>query len=148
MACASAWPGCGNEGGARAWAVAAVKRNGLALRNREIQQATDRERAAAAQRASHAAMAVTFEREVLSVADAVEELVDELPRAGRITFRELTSSFVERLEVVVRFLAVLELYKQGMVDIIQAGAFGAIQILWLGSEFDSADPTAIDVYDG
>jgi segregation and condensation protein A len=84
----------------------------------------------------------------VSGADAVEELADELPRAGRITFRELTSSFVERLEVVVRFLAVLEMYKQGLVDIIQAGAFGEIQILWLGGEHALADLAAIDVYDG
>jgi len=84
----------------------------------------------------------------LSVADAVEELADELPRAGRISFRELTSSFVERIEVVVRFLAVLEMYKQGLVDLIQTGAFGEIQILWLGHEFALADLAAIDVYDG
>ena len=84
----------------------------------------------------------------VSVAEAVEELVDELPRAGRITFRELTSSFVERLEVVVRFLAILELYKQGLLDLIQTGAFGEIQILWLGSELAMADLAAIDVYDG
>ena len=41
----------------------------------------------------------------LSVAEAVDELVDELPRAGRITFRRLTGGLVERLEVIVRFLA-------------------------------------------
>ena len=48
----------------------------------------------------------------------------------------------------MRFLAVLELYKQGMVDIIQTGAFGEIQILWLGDAYASADLAAIDVYDG
>lgn len=84
----------------------------------------------------------------ISVADACEELVDELPRVGRITFRELTDSLVERLEVVVRFLAVLELFKQGLVDLIQADAFGEIQILWLGGEHTYADLAAIDVYDG
>jgi segregation and condensation protein A len=86
----------------------------------------------------------------LSVAEAVEELIDELPRAGRITFRELTSSFVNRLEIVVRFLALLELYKQGMVDLLQAAAFGEIQILWLGGVggYAMADLDAIDVYDG
>jgi segregation and condensation protein A len=84
----------------------------------------------------------------LSVADAMEELVDELPRIGRITFRELTSSFVERLEVVVRFLAILEMYKQGLVDILQPGAFGEIQILWLGHSFDVADLASVDAYDG
>ncbi len=52
-----------------------------------------------------------------SVTDAVAELLDELPRAGRLTFRALTATLVERLEVVVRFLAVLEMYKQGYVDL-------------------------------
>jgi segregation and condensation protein A len=85
----------------------------------------------------------------LSVAEAVEELVDELPRVGSIGFRRLTSSFVERLEVVVRFLAVLELFKQGLVDLCQPSTFGEIEIVWLGSpDHDHADLDAIDVYDG
>ena len=67
-----------------------------------------------------------------------------------MTFRALTSSFVERLEVVVRFLALLELYKQGLVDLLQTGAFGEIQILWIGRAdgMAMADLEAIDVYDG
>lgn len=85
----------------------------------------------------------------VSVADAVVELLDELPRAGRITFRALTSSLVERLEVVVRFLALLELFKQGVVDLDQPAAFGDITIVWLGDEAGHlADLAAIDVYDG
>ena len=63
-----------------------------------------------------------------SVTDAVEELLDELPRAGRITFRELTGSLVERLEIVVRFLAVLELYKQGELTWTQDEPFGEITL--------------------
>src|SRR6478672_8285016 len=58
-----------------------------------------------------------------SVTDAVEELIDELPRVGRITFRDLTGALVERLQVVVRFLAVLELFKQGLIDLEQADMF-------------------------
>ena len=85
----------------------------------------------------------------LSVAEAVEELVDELPRVGRIGFRELTAGFVERLEVVVRFLAVLEMFKQGIVDLQQAATFGDISIVWLGEDAEHhADLAAIDVYDG
>lgn len=85
----------------------------------------------------------------VSVTDAVAELVDELPRAGRIGFRALTAALVERLEVVVRFLAVLELFKQGLVDLEQAHAFGDIDIIWLGTVgHDHADLAAIDVYDG
>jgi segregation and condensation protein A len=85
-----------------------------------------------------------------NVTDAVAELLDELPRAGRITFRRLTASLMDRLEVVVRFLAVLELFKQGLIEIDQAMAFGDIDIVWLGG--DGADEgmalASIDVYDG
>ena len=63
----------------------------------------------------------------LSVADAVAELIDELPRVGTIGFRALTASLVERLEVVLRFLAILELCKQGLVDLDQAERFGDIR---------------------
>ena len=74
-----------------------------------------------------------------SVADAVAELVDELPRVGRITFARLTASLVERLDVIVRFLAVLELFKQGMVDLDQADRCGDIGITWTGAGDDVTD---------
>jgi segregation and condensation protein A len=87
----------------------------------------------------------------ISVADAVAELVDELPRVGVIGFRALTASQVERLEIVVRFLAILELCKQGLVDLAQTERFGDIRITWIGERgSDSALATlgAIDAYDG
>lgn len=84
-----------------------------------------------------------------SVTDAIAELVDELPRFGRITFRALTGDLVERLEVVVRFLAVLELFKLGMVDLDQPQTFGDIQIVWLGRDHDDTrDLADVDAYDG
>jgi segregation and condensation protein A len=87
-----------------------------------------------------------------SVADAVVELLDELPRAGRISFSRLTSGLVERLEVIVRFLALLELFKQGAVDLDQPERFGDIEIVWLGTERGDDDEhaalAAIDDYDG
>lgn len=67
-----------------------------------------------------------------SVTDAVAELLDELPREGRITFRRLCSGLVDRLGIVVRFLAILELFKQGFVVLDQAVTFGDIEIVWLG----------------
>jgi segregation and condensation protein A len=79
-----------------------------------------------------------------SVVDAVAELLDELPRVGRITFRALTEQLVERLEIVVRFLAVLELFKQGIIDIDQAASFGEIEISWIGT--DGADYPDDDVF--
>jgi segregation and condensation protein A len=83
-----------------------------------------------------------------SVIDAVEELLDELPRVGRITFRELTDAFVEKLEIVVRFLAVLELFKQGQIDVQQATSFGDIEIVWLGAGARGADLELVDLYEG
>ncbi|HUS41639.1 MAG TPA: ScpA family protein [Ilumatobacteraceae bacterium] len=83
-----------------------------------------------------------------TVADAVAELLDELPRVGRITFRHLTSDLGDRIEVIIRFLAVLELYKQGAVEIDQPERFGDIEVIWSADEdFDTA-AILIDAYDG
>lgn len=85
----------------------------------------------------------------VTVTDAVAELVDELPRTGRVTFRHLTESLVDRIEIVVRFLAVLELFKQGLVELEQSAAFGDIDIVWLGSPaLAVADLAGIDTYEG
>lgn len=84
-----------------------------------------------------------------SVTDAVAELLEELPLVGTISFRALTGDLVERLDVVVRFLAVLELFKQGFVDLQQPRSFGDIQVVWMGrhrSELEELAP--IDAYDG
>jgi segregation and condensation protein A len=84
-----------------------------------------------------------------SVADAVAELVDELPRVGRISFRRLTSGLVERLEVIVRFLALLELFKQGVIELDQNEQFGEIDVLWTGGlEPVAAGSIPIDDYEG
>jgi segregation and condensation protein A len=84
----------------------------------------------------------------VTVAEAVEELVDELPRVGRLTFRDLTSELVDRIEVVVRFLAVLELFKQGVVELEQATTFGDIIVVWTGDDEHVGDAMAIDTYEG
>ena len=83
----------------------------------------------------------------ITVADAVVELVDELPRVGRISFRRLTAGLVERVEVIVRFLALLELFKQGALDLDQPTTFGDIEIRWIGLQ-DAADDMMIDAYEG
>jgi len=87
----------------------------------------------------------------LSVADAVLELCHELPRVGRITFRRLTADLVERIDVVVHFLAVLELYKQGLVELEQAATFGDLVVMWSGQAPQAAAALAMagaDAYEG
>lgn len=84
-----------------------------------------------------------------SVADALTELLDELPRVGRISFRRLTNGLVDRIEVIVRFLALLELFKQGLVELDQTERFGDIEIVWLPEhERVSVGSFAIDDYEG
>jgi len=49
----------------------------------------------------------------------------------------------------VRFLAILELFKQGLVDVTQVRAFGDIQLVWIGGNpSDALSALAIDRYDG
>jgi chromatin segregation and condensation protein Rec8/ScpA/Scc1 (kleisin family) len=52
---------------------------------------------------------------------------------------------------VVRFLAVLELFKRGFVDLDQATTFGDISIVWQGPPREALDPAnleSVDLYDG
>lgn len=72
-----------------------------------------------------------------SVRDAIDDVLAGVPRQGSITFRRLTAGARDRLEVVVRFLAVLELYKRGAVEIDQPDSLAELTIrLADGSEID------------
>ncbi len=83
-----------------------------------------------------------------TVADAVAELIDELPRVGTISFRRLTGDLVDRIEVIIRFLAVLELFKQGVVEIDQPDRFGDIEIEWCADTDVDTDTILVDAYEG
>ena len=83
------------------------------------------------------------------VIDTDADLCTELPRLGRTSFRALTSSLVDRLEVVIHFLAILELFKQGLVDLDQPNTFGDIEVVWAGGEVVGEEALAmVDAYDG
>ncbi|HVF13438.1 MAG TPA: ScpA family protein [Acidimicrobiales bacterium] len=70
----------------------------------------------------------------ISVGEALAELLATIPAAGATTFRELTAGIDGRIDLVVRFLAVLELYKQGLVELDQASTFGELRITWSGGD--------------
>ncbi len=82
----------------------------------------------------------------VTMEDAVNDLMARLPGAGQLTFRALTKGLVDRIEVIMRFLAVLELYKQGLIEIGQAVTFGDLEVSWVG-EPDSVF-AGVDSYDG
>lgn len=63
-----------------------------------------------------------------SVRDAIETVLALMPESGSVRFRDLTFGVRERIEIIVRFLAVLELVKQGVVDVEQAETFGELLV--------------------
>lgn len=67
-----------------------------------------------------------------SVRDAILQLAGSLRHGGRLSFEEMCEGEVERLQVVVRFLALLELYKAGAVELSQLTRFGSITAQWTG----------------
>ena len=69
-------------------------------------------------------------RETLQVSDVVADLVLRLPSRRRTTFGELTRTLPGRREVVVHFLALLELFKQNRVELHQDGPLGRIVVEW------------------
>lgn len=85
-----------------------------------------------------------------SVTDAVELLASQLPTLRRTTFRYLTHGVADRMEIIVRFLALLEMYKRGLVDLDQTGKLSDLRVWWLTGE--EADPelvlAGIDSYQG
>ena len=83
-----------------------------------------------------------------SVTDVMFELIDELPSLGRTSFRQLTGGLVDRIEVVVHFLAILELFKQGHIELDQRERFGDITLIWTGSESELLVPLGGGSYDG
>jgi segregation and condensation protein A len=82
-----------------------------------------------------------------TVAEVVAELTEELPAIGTVSFRRLTAGCVERIEVIVHFLALLELFKQGLVELDQVVTFGEIEVSWTGG-VDLVPVGAVDDYEG
>lgn len=72
-------------------------------------------------------------RPLVSVAEEAVKIVDELRRAGKCTFRHLISDASSTLVVVARFLALLELYREGVVRFEQVVALGELAVTWTGS---------------
>ncbi len=70
----------------------------------------------------------------VSVSETLERLLDELPRRGRTSLRELVEPAGSRAAFVACFLALLELYKRALVELEQFEHFGELTVLWCGGE--------------
>ena len=79
----------------------------------------------------------------VSVREQTALLTERLRHAGGGSFRFLTADCSGTLEVVARFLGLLELYREGLVSFDQAEALGELRVRWTGSA-DGAEPTTAD----
>ncbi len=70
---------------------------------------------------------------LVSVAAEALGVVSALRRHKTMSFRALASDAANTLVVVARFLALLELFKEGSVRFEQVVALGELQITWVGS---------------
>jgi segregation and condensation protein A len=83
----------------------------------------------------------------VSVREHAALLRDRLRRIGRATFRALCADCDTVLEVVARFLALLELYREGLVGFEQEQPLGELTVCWTGGD-DAGGELDIDEYAG
>ncbi|HEX4127125.1 MAG TPA: ScpA family protein [Acidimicrobiales bacterium] len=72
--------------------------------------------------------------DTLSVSEAVSDLIAVHESERATSFRSLVHDCRTRIEVIVRFLALLELCKMGRVALGQGAMFGDLQISWLAAD--------------
>jgi segregation and condensation protein A len=68
----------------------------------------------------------------VSVREHMAALAERLARTGSATFRSLVADCGSTLEVVARFLGLLELYRDGAVSFDQAEALAELRVRWIG----------------
>ena len=70
---------------------------------------------------------------LVSVAEESKMVVEALRHSKSLSFRNLIADADNTLVVVARFLALLDLYRQGVLRFDQVIALGELQISWTGS---------------
>ncbi|TRZ58311.1 MAG: segregation/condensation protein A [Streptomycetaceae bacterium] len=70
---------------------------------------------------------------LVSVTEESKRVVEALRRSTSLSFRNLIADADSTLVVVARFLALLDLYRQGVLRFNQVIALGELQISWTGS---------------
>ena len=84
----------------------------------------------------------------VSVREHAAALRDKLVRMRIATFRVLCADCQSTLEVVARFLALLELYREGLVGFEQVQPLGELTVRWTGPDDASAAELLVDEYAG
>ncbi|NMR20932.1 ScpA family protein [Cellulomonas fimi] len=82
---------------------------------------------------------------MVTVREQAAVLVDRLRHGGASSFRTLVADAGSPLVVVVRFLALLELFREGAVGFDQVTPLGELTVRWTGS--DAGDVVVSDDFD-
>ena len=82
---------------------------------------------------------------LVSVTEESKLVVEALRKGRTVSFRNLVHGADSTLVVVARFLALLDLYRQGALRFEQVIALGELQISWVGS--DEGDILVTDEFD-
>ncbi|MDQ3592655.1 MAG: segregation/condensation protein A [Actinomycetota bacterium] len=75
----------------------------------------------------------------VSVREQASLVVIRLRRSGSTTFRTLVSDAPDTLTTVARFLALLELFREGAVGFEQISPLGDLYVRWTGGDQDEVD---------
>jgi segregation and condensation protein A len=70
----------------------------------------------------------------VSVREHMAVLRERLRRNGAATFRALVSDCSITIEIVARFLGLLELYREGVVAFDQVAALAELRVRWTGGD--------------
>ena len=73
----------------------------------------------------------------VSVREQAGIVTERLRRSGTATFRSLTSDCAATIEIVARFLALLELFREALVSFEQVTPLGDLLIRWTGTAGDA-----------
>jgi segregation and condensation protein A len=87
--------------------------------------------------------------DTVTVSETVAALALALPGRGEVSFRQLVGALRSRIEVIVHFLALLELCKLGKVVLGQAERFGDLRVEWIAEDHPAVEAlVGADEYDG
>jgi segregation and condensation protein A len=77
-------------------------------------------------------------KEQLSVRERMTRILRALRDANHVPFEKLFDPGLGVAEMVVTFLAVLELAREGLIDVTQQAAFSPIYVRLIGGELEAA----------
>src|SRR3954466_2397108 len=84
----------------------------------------------------------------VSVREQAAIVVERLRRQGAMTFRALCGDSPDTLTTVARFLALLELFREGAVGFEQVTPLGELTVRWTGEDDVDPEELVTDEFDG